>query len=51
MIHRGWLYDSGLLLLIAFLAYRVWKAPQTARELAAKYDACEAKDFTDQGGL
>jgi hypothetical protein len=51
MIHRGWLYDSGLLLLIAFLAYRVWKAPQTARELAAKYDACEAKGFTDQGGL
>lgn len=50
-IHRGWLYDSGLLLLIAFMGYRVWKAPQTAREQAAKYDACEAKDFTDQGGL
>lgn len=51
IFHRGWLYDSGLLLLIAVLVYRVWKAPQTARELAAKYDACETRDFTDQGGL
>lgn len=50
-IHLGWLYDSGLLLLIAFMGYRVWKAPQMAREFASKYDACEAKDFTDQGGL
>ncbi|WP_377165912.1 hypothetical protein [Prosthecobacter fluviatilis] len=51
ILRRGWLFDLGYFLLLTYFAFRVWKAPQTAREFAAKYDACEAKDFTDQGGL
>lgn len=51
MFHRGWLLDLGFSLMLSYFGFRVWKAPQAARELAAKYDACEAKDFTDQGGL
>lgn len=50
-LRRGWLLDLGYFLLLSYFGFRVWKAPQTARELADKYDTCEAKDFTDQGGL
>lgn len=49
------LYKWGLfwifVLLLISMAYQVWKAPQTAHVLAARYDACESRDFTDQGGL
>ena len=51
MYHRGWLLDLGYLLLLFYFGFRVWKAPHAARKLEAKYSACEAKDFTDQGGL
>jgi hypothetical protein len=47
----GWPLVLGNLFLIPYFFYRVWKAPQTARELAAKEDACETRDFTEQGGL
>ena len=51
MFHRGWLLDLGYILLLSYFGFRVRKAPQAARELAARNDACEAKDFTGQGGL
>lgn len=51
IFHRGWLLDSGFLLLLVYYGYRVWKAPHVARDLEAKLATCETKNFTDQGGL
>ena len=47
----GWPLVLGNLVLIPYFIYRVWKAPEAARQLEAKYDACETRDFTEQGGL
>lgn len=51
VLHRGWWPDLGYPLLLLYFGFRVWRAPQKARELQAKDAACEVRDFTNQGGL
>lgn len=51
LFHWSWLLDFGFLAALFYFAYQVWRAPKIALELEARLNACETKDFTEQGGV